>query len=173
MPATYKPNRTAAKTVRAAALRAAAAAAIEFQKGIKKELGKRSSNKGNGGKPSPAGEPPALRTGTLRRSIQVDFRDARRGVVRVGTNLEYAPIHEFGGRIRHPGGQPYVIVGPGKARFIKKSEVGKHGKRVRFTGPHTINMPRRPFMLPAFEKTKKKALSTARKAYRQRIKATR
>ena len=39
-------------------------------------------------------------TGTLRRSITYADKPPRGGVVRVGTNMEYAPFLEFGHRTR-------------------------------------------------------------------------
>lgn len=44
---------------------------------------------------SSPGQPPAPDTGQLRNSIQMEVEEAR-GVVRVGTNLEYAAPLEFG-----------------------------------------------------------------------------
>lgn len=70
------------------------AAAVHLQAEVKKTLSKSTS-------PSKPGTPPGVKTGTLRRSIQVDRskNKGKRPRVRVGTNLVYARIHEFGGTI--------------------------------------------------------------------------
>lgn len=97
------------------------------------------------------GNPPNVRLGGLRDSITV-----RKGKMRrtVGTDLVYARIHEFGGTINHPGGTPYIVVGPGRARFIsnkKAAELESQGKTIKRTRRHTITMPARPYMRPGFE----------------------
>lgn len=72
------------------------------------ELSRRSSNKGNGGIPSPVGSPPALKTGTLRRSVQhVPARVVKKEVrAKVGSNLVYAPVHEFSKKFPRPYFRP-------------------------------------------------------------------
>lgn len=100
---------------------------------------------------STAGSPPNVRTGDLRRSITERSGKMRRTV---GTNLRYARIHEFGGTINHPGGTPYIVVGPGRARFIsneRAAELESQGKTVKRTKRHQITMPARPYMKPGFE----------------------
>ena len=92
--------------------------AVHFQGQVKRIFSKYGT--GKYGPPSPPGKPPGVRTGTLRRSIQID-RSKNKGpkpMIRVGTNLVYAPAHEFG------------------------SKVG--------------NLPMRPFMRPAFDRSKRK-----------------
>lgn len=77
-------------------------ASIDLQNEIKQVLTTGgASNIGSGGRASKPGGPPAVDTGSLRRSIQVDrsklSEDLRN---RVGTNLKYGRIQEFGGVVR-------------------------------------------------------------------------
>jgi len=76
---------------------------VLFQRAVKDELNKGASNIQSGGQPSAVGDPPNKSSGTLARSIQIDrslLRNAKNPKVAVGTNVEYARIHEFGGMIR-------------------------------------------------------------------------
>ena len=63
--------------------------------GIKSVLNRFKSTKGN---PAPAGGPPGNLTGTLMRSFGTRPAGKIRGKVvgKVGTDVAYAPIHEFG-----------------------------------------------------------------------------
>lgn len=102
--------------------------------------------------PSNPGTPPGVRNNaTLRNSIA----NARLGPLKwgTGTKVVYAPIQEFGGTINHPGGTHYITVGAGKAAFITKekaSQIMSSGRNVKKTKPHTITLPPRPFLRPAF-----------------------
>lgn len=60
---------------------------------------------------SEPGQPPGLRTGTLRRSIQIDRSQNKgdRPFVLTGSNLVYSRIHELGGP-HHPK-RPYLLPG--------------------------------------------------------------
>ena len=103
-------------------------AAITLQNEIKLGLSLSSS-------PSKAGTPPGVKTGTLRRSIQVDNSEISNLKVRVGTNIKYAKIQEFGG--------------------VVKAKIGKllHFKIGDFW--HTVKsviLPARPFIRPAISK---------------------
>ena len=104
-------------------------------------------------KASPPGTPPGWRTGRLAGSIQT----GKQGHLRygIGTNVEYARIHELGGTINHPGGTAYIVVG-GRAstgaKFVsnqiaEKMEASGNIK-LRRTGPHTIHIPQRAFLVP-------------------------
>lgn len=110
--------------------------------------------------PSKPGTPPHIRTGTLRRSIDQETYRIPKGpnafvfVGRIGSNLNYARIHELGGTINHPGGSPYIVIG-GKAKWIKKATArGRDG--VQYSKPHTIKMPPRPYLRPALASQIKK-----------------
>jgi len=69
--------------------KAALAAGIALQKQMKDVM----TNAGPS--PSKAGNPPAVDTGNLRRSIQIN-QDTASGDVEVGTNVEYARYLEYG-----------------------------------------------------------------------------
>ena len=47
------------------------------------------------GRPSPPGTPPGIYTGTLKKSITT--KKIEDGRYRVGTNVKYAKMHEYGG----------------------------------------------------------------------------
>ena len=72
-----------------------------------------------------------IQTGTLRRSLTTLVK---RNTWIVGTNLKYAPIHEFGWIIR-----------PKRKKFL----VFKYkGRRVR---TKRVKMPKRPYLKPALQ----------------------
>ena len=79
------------------------------------------------------------RTGTLRRSIheEVMERGDRRVVVSTGTDVVYAPIHEFGG-----------VITPKTARALFFEIDGQ------FVMTQRVDMPARPYMRPAFDNKK-------------------
>lgn len=77
------------KFVEAKGLKNMTSACLFLEKEIKGSLG--------GSSPSAPGEPPGIRTGTLRRSITHEVEKTSTGIVgRVGTNVKYAPHLEFG-----------------------------------------------------------------------------
>lgn len=83
--------------------------------------------------------------------------DGRRG--KVGSNVEYARIHEFGGTIRHPGGTAYVRDDRSRGRwglplvFIdNETAAGFNFPRTR---AHSIVIPARPYLRPALRESKK------------------
>lgn len=67
-------------------------------------------------------------------------------------NAALGYIHEFGGTIQHPGGTEYVIGEGGKAKFVKSGTTDGAHK----TGPHTIDIPPRPWLRPGVEEAKDK-----------------
>lgn len=95
------------------------------------------------------GTPPGVRTGTLWRSIAWDRPGKLRR--RVGTNVEYARIHELGGSIKHPGGTPFMFIGGRFQPIRETTAVGRElqGQFVGYTKPFRIDMPKRPFLVPA------------------------
>lgn len=80
-------------------------ATILLQNNLKRTLSRKASNIGSGGTPSRPGEPPAKDTGAMSRSVQRDRSNIadRNPRVRVGTNVPYASVHEFGQRISAQG----------------------------------------------------------------------
>jgi len=114
--------------------------ARHFQSQVKLILSKH--GRGKYGPSSPPGKPPGVRTGTLRRSIQID-RSKNKGPkpsIRVGTNLIYAPVQEFGARISASSAA--------RLAFQVSKDVWRSAK--------TVTLPPRPFMRPAFNRSKRK-----------------
>ena len=105
-----------------------------------------------GGFIDPPGGMPRKRTGTLARSIVIDASEDR--VRRIGPDksVPYAAIHEFGGAIKNPGGQPYIVVF-GKAVFVKKGSASASKPHTKFTKPSVTQMPARPYMRPSIDQT--------------------
>lgn len=69
---------------------------------------------------------------------------ARGNIITISANKKYAQIHQYGGEIKHPGGTPYIVTDKG-VRFMRKD--GDYPEGVKFTGPHTIVIPARPFIV--------------------------
>jgi len=92
-------------------------------------------------------------TGRLRQSIQAlvegSESDHPRGIV--GTNVEYAPVHEYGLTIMHPGSMAVdrpSSRNPNRRHTLQFTVGGRVFYRIR-TRPHAIKMPERPFMRPS------------------------
>lgn len=62
-----------------------------------------------------------------------------------------AAIHQFGAKINHPGGTAFFVKKDGKLRFISNKKAAaiesKRGVKLNRTGPHVINIPKRPFLV--------------------------
>jgi phage gpG-like protein len=74
---------------------------------------------------------------------RISFRAGSDGITWT-SGMEYSAIQHYGGRINHPGGTPYVIIG-GRARFLKKDGVYPAG--TKFTRPHIIVLEARPYLV--------------------------
>lgn len=66
------------------------------------------------------------------------------------TNASLGAVHEFGAEINHPGGTSYGFASKAAAnrnevRFLKS---GKGHVELGVTGPHTVNIPARPWLSP-------------------------
>ena len=94
-----------------------------------------------------------VKTGRLRSSITVS-RSIKRGEFKffIGTNVEYARIHEYGGTIhRNPRSSLYV-----QNRYTRGSKKGAfkrgatRGRGFTYQG-YDINIPARPFLRPSIE----------------------
>jgi len=101
-----------------------------------------------------------VRTGRLRQSIQTSVEDGgQKG--RIGTNVEYAAIHEYGGQTK-----PHVITARGRAlrfvspRFIGPAKLTAKGKLAKRQTAGSIvfarkvnhpgsTIPARPWLRPA------------------------
>lgn len=103
-----------------------------------------------------SGRPPGalnVVSGRLRSSITFSLAEKSGNTYfsKVGTNVDYAPAHEFGffGR---------VLVGPHFRKQFRKARLfGRTKNRLRigdgFVNAHyrNMNIPKRPFLAPAFE----------------------
>lgn len=88
---------------------------------------------------------PLRDTGRLQRSI---IEKTTKDSATVGTNVEYAKIHHYGGTIKNPGGARTLhfkmVRGEVRNRFVKS---GKSNFAQDVTvGPYKINIPARPFL---------------------------
>lgn len=125
------------------------------------------------------------RTRQLIRSIRVVAISS--DTLRISSTTPYAKIHNEGGNINHPGGTPYLITGntAGRARgrrrrlrnfgqnqaiFLKKD--GSYPAGTKFTKPHLIRMPPRPFIGKSdkLDEAIKKALDREVKGFFERLK---
>lgn len=107
-----------------------------------------------------------IRTRTLSRSLheEVSEQSATRAAVDVGTNLEYGPIHEFGGTIKAKSAKYLAIpVGsytgsPRKYGDLRVSKTAKGNlilvdasKRVQYVLKASVEIPARPYLRPALD----------------------
>lgn len=113
----------------------------------------------------PPGGVPRFRTGNLHRSIMQERTGPDKRKVGAGAYLPYAAIHEFGGVINHPGGQPFLII---DGRFVPLKK-GRKGMGV--TKPYTITMPARPYLRPSLERSRIQMRLTFEAAMKQSMKA--
>lgn len=91
-------------------------------------------------------------TGTLRRRLSYRIFDDR-GVAQVGSPTVYAPIHEYGGTIHHPGGTAYFFRPHSDlAVFLSNQKAGN--QPFPRTKPHIITIPARPWLRPALADSK-------------------
>ena len=174
----YNPARwkRAQQVMRENAVRILDESAIELQAEIQKRLNQGASRRG--ATPSAPGSSPHKDTGTLARSIQIDrsgLADMRRPHVRVGTNLVYARILEFGGVIRAKGKLLTVpvtqaardLLRRGTARSADLHVVPRKGKspllrdksgNVVIVLKRAVRILPRPYMRPAFNKIRPRML---------------
>jgi HK97 gp10 family phage protein len=116
-----------------------------------------------------------IRTRTLSRSIteQITEQTAERVVAEVGTNLEYAAIHEFGGTIRAKNTKYLAIpVGSYKGSPSSHSDLktvfGKNGNVVmvdksgtaQYVLKPSVTIPAQPYLRPALDENQDKVIET-------------
>lgn len=98
-----------------------------------------------------------VRTGRLRSSISaVRVANYR---VKVGTNVVYAAIHEYGGTSK-----PHLIRPRNKKALSWQGEGGEIFTRRSVNHPGSV-IPARPYMRPAFESKRADVLRIIRKVY--------
>jgi phage gpG-like protein len=99
------------------------------------------------------GNPLWVRSGRLRQSVNVKVnREGKGWRGKVGTNVIYGPVHEFGKIIKAKG--------KGWLRFP-----GKEG----WATVKKVTIPRRPWLGPAFRETKKKVNEVIRASIRKSL----
>jgi len=97
------------------------------------------------------------RSGTLSRSIHTEVieQSPTRVVVAIGTDLEYAAIHEFGGTIVPKNGQYLKFPGlDGEDVFVKE-----------------VTIRAQPYLRPAYDERKAEAVAEMKAALRALIRA--
>ena len=113
-----------------------------------------------------SGEVLNVRTGALRSSIMWTVRRRPKALIgRIGSNLVYAAIHEFGGTIYPVRARYLTIPFPGvkgRARDYENTFIAKNiifqrlGNRIRplFVLKESVTIPARPYLRPAVEESK-------------------
>lgn len=125
-----------------------------------------------------------IKTRTLSRSIheEITLQSAERAEGQVGTNLEYAPPHEFGGVIK-PKTAKYLAIPVGSytgsprthgdlklRKTVKGNLVMVDGSgAVQYVLKKSVEIPARPFMRPAFDEKKDEAQETMAGSFRSLI----
>lgn len=82
-----------------------------------------------------------VRTGNLRKSIKIDESDKSNLTVRVGTSVNYAKIHEFGGVIK-----------------AKTADKLKFKIKNKWHTAKSVIINARPYFRPAIKQSKKRML---------------
>jgi phage gpG-like protein len=90
-----------------------------------------------------------VQTGTLRRRLSYIIL-ADQGVAKVGSPTVYAPVHEYGATIQHPGGTAYYF-DERRDRAVWLSNKAAAGHAFPRTRPHPIPIPARPWLRPALK----------------------
>lgn len=104
-----------------------------------------------------------VRTGTLRRSITYTVHETDQAIVgTVGTNLEYAAIHEYGGTIHVPE------IRPRNAKALHFYVGGREVFAMRARA-HTITMPQRSFLRSALADRRDAFIAAVRDTIRKLV----
>jgi phage gpG-like protein len=80
----------------------------------------------------------------------IGYRINNNSAIAITVGKPYAAIHQFGGRISHPGGTPYIVTKDKGVLFISKKkadQLKKKNKQVFYTKKHTIVIPPRPYIV--------------------------
>lgn len=125
-----------------------------------------------------------IRTRTLSRSIheEITMQNEERAEGQVGTNLEYAAIHEYGGVIKPKTSRHLAIpvgIYTGSPRShgdlkLRKTANGNlvmvdGGGAVQYVLKKSVEIPARPFMRPAFDEKKNEVQETMAGSFRTLI----
>jgi phage gpG-like protein len=125
-----------------------------------------------------------IRTRNLSRSIHQEVAEStnERAAVDVGTNVEYAAIHEFGGTIQ-PKKSKYLAIPVGTYRGspqkyadlkLRKTAGGNlvmvdGGGTVQYVLKKSVTVPARPYLRPAADENHAAIENSMASAWRQQI----
>lgn len=122
-----------------------------------------------------------IRTRQLSRSIhaEISMQGSSIAQAEVGTDLEYGPIHEFGGIIRAKSAKYLAIpVGTYKGSPLKhprlKIRITNAGNlvmvdssgRVQYVLKTSVEIPAQPYLRPAFDEHKQEAIDDMGRAFK-------
>ncbi len=125
-----------------------------------------------------------MRTRLLSRSIHTESssESETRAVAVTGTNLDYGPIHEFGGTVRAKT-STYLAIPVGNYKGSPKSHprlklrktaggnlvmVDRDGT-VQYVLKKSVTIPAQPYMRPAFDEHKGEAQNVMQRAFKKAI----
>ncbi|MCX6022999.1 MAG: HK97 gp10 family phage protein [Chloroflexi bacterium] len=113
-----------------------------------------------------------VKTGNLRRSIHVGepWRSGDTVSVEVGTDLEYAAIHEYGGVVTPKNGKVLAWVTRGK-RPTSAAGWKKARKEGRVAFAKKVHIPARPYLRPALDENVAEVQEEIAKALAKLVKA--
>jgi len=125
-----------------------------------------------------------IRTRNLSRSIHTEVKmdGPDRAEAEIGTNVEYAPIHEFGGVVTAKKSNNLAIpVGTYKGSPLSHSDLrvrmsvsgnlvmlDKSG-RVQYVLKKSVEVPAQPFLRPAFDEKREEAKDVMGRAFKKLI----
>lgn len=124
-----------------------------------------------------------IRTRTLSRSIHMESAATdEQATLTIGTNLEYAAIHEFGGTVRAKRGK-YLAIPVGSYRDsptkhprlkARKTSGGNlvlvsEGGQVQYVLKKSVDIPARPYMRPAYDELHDRAAKKTADAFKKLI----
>jgi phage gpG-like protein len=75
-----------------------------------------------------------------------------------GSKVPYAAIHEYGGTIAHPGSSKFQVF-----------SIGNKTIYTRYTQPHSIGIPKRPYLAPAVKQMQGKGYDSLIKKLKYEI----
>ncbi len=122
-----------------------------------------------------------IRTRTLSRSLheEISMQSSSVAVADIGTDLEYGPIHEFGGTIK-PKTAKYLAIPVGTYKGsplkhpslkIRITNAGNlvmvdPGGRVQYVLKTSVEIPAQPYLRPAFDEHKQEAIDDMGRSFK-------
>ena len=141
----------------------------EFGGGKKKWLPSHRANKDKGYKGKTLSGKTLVDTGQLVASVEAGIKISQTGLtlnIELGSNKDYASLHQFGGKIDKQGGEreskwkaTKQKSGKYKYRFAKSTSKTKNTISRKYqVGAYTINIPARPYLVIQNEDSEEIAL---------------